>query len=142
MTPVFVDSSAIIRAVLERGLSRATQRHLSSSTALVVSRLALVETSRALLRARVDGRVEADAVREAAEEIDGLWSRCEIWEISRGVCDEASRIAPTLALRTLDAIQLATFIVARKRMTTLRLLSTDARMLDAAMRLGLRIIKT
>jgi hypothetical protein len=39
MTPVFVDSSAIIRAVLERGLSRAAERALSSGTALVVSRM-------------------------------------------------------------------------------------------------------
>jgi predicted nucleic acid-binding protein len=140
MTPVFVDSSAVIRASLERGASRSVERALASGAALIVSRLALVETSRALLRAQLDARVPADALAKADADVEGLWRRCEIWEMSRAVCDEARRIAPTFALRSLDALHLATFAVARKRLPGLRLLSTDARMLAAASQLGFRVV--
>jgi predicted nucleic acid-binding protein len=138
MTPVFVDSSAVIRAVLERGMSPPVDRTLASASALIVSRLALVETSRALLRARLDGRMTVRALAIAQSQVDELWDRCEIWELSRAVCEEARRIAPTLPLRSLDALHLATFMVARRRISSLRLLSTDARMLAAATHLGLR----
>lgn len=142
MTPIFVDSSAVIRAVLERGTTRSVEKALASASALIVSRLALVETSRALMRARIEERASEDALARAELEVEELWSRCDIWEISRTVCDEARRIGPALALRSLDAIHLATFVVARKRLLTLRLLTTDARMLDAADQLRIRIIKT
>jgi predicted nucleic acid-binding protein len=141
MTPVFLDSSVIVRTVLEHGTSRRVERVIAAATSLVVSRLALVETSRALLRARAERRVSEEAALRAETEVDDLLARCEIWELSRLVCDEARRLAPTLALRTLDALHLATFTVARKRLPTLRLLSTDERMLAAAAALGLRLAK-
>ncbi len=141
MTPIYIDSSAVVRAVLERGLPRATARALATSSTLIVSRLALVETTRALHRARLEKRVSADALARAADEADDLWQRCEIWEVSRSVCEEAAAVAQDLALRTLDAIHIATFVVARKRLPTLRLLTTDVRMLAAATHVGLRTLK-
>jgi predicted nucleic acid-binding protein len=141
MTPIFVDSSAIIRAVLERGMSRSVEKTLASATTLIVSRLALVETSRALLRAHVEERVNDDVLARAELEVDDFWSRCEIWELTRTVCDEARRIAPALPLRSLDAMHLATFLVARKRLPTLRLLTTDARMSEAAKHLRFAVVK-
>jgi predicted nucleic acid-binding protein len=140
MTPILIDSSAVISAVLERGLSKRDQRALTASPALMVSRLALVETARALYRAEAEKRVTAVERVRALGEASDLWARCEIWELSRSVCAEAMTLAPQAGLRTLDALHLATFLAVRKRANDVRLLSTDARMLEAARALRIRTV--
>jgi hypothetical protein len=47
------------------------------------------------------------------------------------VCDLASLLAPDKALRALDALHLATFLLARRRIDGLELLSGDRRPEDA-----------
>lgn len=140
MNPIFVDSSVIVMAALEKGLTRAAERAVVTGSALVVSRLALVEVARALDRARAEKRVtDRDLVKVQAS-VEELFGRCEIWEVSRLVCNAAATIAPRSGLRTLDAIHLATFLTARKRLPTLRLLTSDSRMREAAVALGFRVV--
>ena len=132
MTALLIDTSAVVSAILERGLSKRDERALSTSQTLFVSRLALVETARALYRAETDKRITTAERGRAQGEANDLWGRCEIWELSRNVCAEAMVLAPHAGLRTLDALHLATFVEVRKRANDVRLLSTDGRMLDAA----------
>lgn len=54
-----------------------------------------------------------------------------MWELNRAVCDLVRVIAPMAALRTLDALHLATFHLARQRLDGLELLTTDERLLAA-----------
>jgi predicted nucleic acid-binding protein len=61
-----------------------------------------------------------------------LWNRCELWELSPAVCDLAALLAPDQALRTLDALHLATFVLARRQIEGLELLIADRRLEDAA----------
>jgi predicted nucleic acid-binding protein len=70
---------------------------------------------------------------DAEREIEEVISRCEIWELTPRVCDLARTIAPRTTLRTLDALHLATFVLARRRVTTLDLLTADERLRAAAM---------
>jgi predicted nucleic acid-binding protein len=105
MTALVVDSSVVVNAILERGLSKRHQRAMTNSETLIVSRLALVETSRALYRAELEKRVTAAARALAQAEANELWGRCEIWELSRSVCAEAMLLATQAGLRTLDALQ-------------------------------------
>lgn len=142
MTPLVVDSSVVVTAVLERGLSPKVARAIAKSPSLIVSRLALVETARALLRARVEKRAAGAALAQAERDVETLWNRCDVWEISRAVCADAMTIAPTAALRTLDAIHLATCLAARRKIPNIRLLTLDARMLEAAKVVGLRVAET
>jgi predicted nucleic acid-binding protein len=44
----------------------------------------------------------------------------------------ACQVAPTSTLRTLDALHLATYLLARRRIADLELLTADQRLLDAA----------
>ena len=53
------------------------------------------------------------------------------WEITREVCDLAAQVAPQLSLRTLDAIHVATFALARKKLESLELLTADDRIREA-----------
>jgi hypothetical protein len=44
----------------------------------------------------------------------------------------ACQVAPTRPLRTLDALHLATYLLARRRIAGVELLSADQRLLEAA----------
>jgi predicted nucleic acid-binding protein len=131
-TVVYVDTSAVLRAVLERGLSPELERQLGEARYLMTSRLALVEAARAFLRLRLDGVAEA-VLSDARREVDSLWARCAIWELTAGVCELASLVAPHQALRTLDALHLATYLTARQKLgPEITLLTADERLQAAA----------
>jgi predicted nucleic acid-binding protein len=94
----------------------------------VSSRLSLVESCRALTRLRALGVVGEDRLADAERDIASIWARCELWEITRRVCDMACQVAPGRALRSLDAIHLATFVLARREFDGLELLTVDERL--------------
>jgi predicted nucleic acid-binding protein len=94
--------------------------------------LTIVESSRVLLRLRaLAGHDEAE-LADAEREIRELIARAEIWELSLKVCELARAVAPGLPLRTLDALHLATFVLARQQIEGLELLTTDDRLRRAA----------
>lgn len=128
---VYVDSSVVLRAVLEQGLAADVERRLGEARFLITSRLSLVETARAFGRLRQDGVAEsklADAMHEAA----ALWARCAIWELTPEVCELAGGIAAHHPRRTVDFLHLATFLVARRRLGAGVSLLTADRRLEAA----------
>ena len=65
-------------------------------------------------------------------EIESVWARCDLWELAPAVCEAARRVAPNKLLRTLDALHLATFVLARQRIGDLELVTTDERLRAAA----------
>jgi predicted nucleic acid-binding protein len=129
---LYLDTSVALRATLEQGTTPEIEQRIAAAPVLVTSRLALVESARALLRVRLQGGVPESRLADARRELDGLWSRCELWELSPAVCDLAALLAPDKVLRTLDALHLATFLLARARIEGLELLAADRRLEDAA----------
>lgn len=129
---LYLDTSAVLRAALETGTSPEIEERIRSARALVSSRLSLIESCRVLLRLRaLDGAPE-DRLADAERDVAAIWSRCELWEITRGVCETACAVAATRPLRALDAIHLATFVLARRRLEGLELLTADTRLQEAA----------
>jgi predicted nucleic acid-binding protein len=132
-TIVYLDTSVVLRAVLERGLSPDEEGRIAEARFLTTSRLALVESARALLRLRTEQRLSEAALADVAREIDSVWARCTIWEITPGICDLAAQVAPLRPLRTLDALHLATYLTARRRLGgDISLLTVDRRLAEAA----------
>lgn len=131
-SPLYLDTSAALRATLERGTTPEIEARITSAPVLVSSRLSLVESARAFHRLRQQGGIAEGRLADARRELDGLWNRCELWELSPAVCDLAMHIAPDRVLRTLDALHLATFLVARRRIDGLEILTADARLEEAA----------
>jgi predicted nucleic acid-binding protein len=125
---LYLDTSAVLRAVLESGASPELEQKLAAAAVLVTSRLSLVESARALLRLRRDGRLAEAALADAEREVDAVWRRCEIFELSPEVCDLAARVAPGHALRALDALHAATFVLARRHLAAVELLTADERL--------------
>ncbi len=104
------------------------ERRIRSARVLVTSRLSLVESCRALIRLRALGVAREDRLADAERDIAAIWARCELWEITRRVCETASEVAHGRALRALDAIHLATFVLARHELEGLELLTVDERL--------------
>lgn len=129
---LYLDTSIALRATLERGTTPEIEARIAAAPVLVTSRLSLVESARAFLRLRQHGSVAESRLADARRELDTLWTRCELWELSASVCDLASHVAPDRALRTLDALHLATFLTARRRIEGLELLTADQRLEEAA----------
>jgi predicted nucleic acid-binding protein len=129
---LYLDTSAVLRAVLEQGTTPDLEQRIEQAPVLVTSRLSQVEASRALHRLRQQGGAPEAGLADAERQMELVWQRCELWEISRSVCELARQVAPASILRALDAIHLATFVLARRRIGGLELLSADQRLQDAA----------
>lgn len=129
---LYLDTSVALRATLEQGTTPEIGRRIAVAPALVTSCLSLVESARALLRIRLQGDVPESRLADARRELDTLWNRCELWELTPAVCNLASLLAPDKPLRTLDALHLATFLMARTRIEGLELLTADRRLEEAA----------
>ena len=130
--PLYLDTSAVLRALLEAGTSQQVEKRIRNATLLVTSRLSLVEAARGVLRIRTLGLVSEQALADATRELDALWARCDVWGLTTQVCELAERVAPTRSLRTLDALHLSTYLVARRHIEGLELLTADRRLAEAA----------
>jgi predicted nucleic acid-binding protein len=132
VAPIYLDTSAVLRAWLETGTSPDIEARLLAAPVLVTSRLALVESARVIHRVRSLGTIPEQRLADAERGIDDVWTRCDVWELSREVCDVARAVSPTKPLRALDALHLATFVIARRKIDGLALLTTDTRLAEAA----------
>lgn len=79
---LYVETSAVLRATLEGGTTPEVETRIASARVLLTSRLSLVEASRALIRARQLHRVADKDLSDVQRELDFLWSRYEIWEVT------------------------------------------------------------
>jgi predicted nucleic acid-binding protein len=129
---LYIETSAVLRAVLERGTNHPVEQRIRRASALITSRLSLVEASRAFLRLRATREATEVRLADAARTLDALWARCEIWEMTPAVCDLAAQLAPGTVLRTLDALHVATYLLARRRLGEIDLLTADHRVAEAA----------
>ncbi|MFN2568937.1 MAG: type II toxin-antitoxin system VapC family toxin [Candidatus Dormibacteria bacterium] len=125
---IYVDSSAIVKLVVEEPESAFLRRYLRGRGPLIVSALARVEVSRALLAL---GR----SVQRRGEEV---LTRFELIRVNDRIIRAAGMMLPP-GLRSLDALHLAT---ARELGADLdRLVTFDVRMISAAVTLGLPLAR-
>ena len=128
---LYLDTSAVLRAILESGVSPDLEARIARAPVLITSRLSLVEASRALHRLRQLGQISETKLADADRELSAVWARCELWELTPSVCERARQVAPAKSLRTLDALHLATFVMARERIEDLELVTADQRLRSA-----------
>jgi predicted nucleic acid-binding protein len=129
---LYLDTSALLRVTLESGTTPEMEKRLSSAEKVVTSRLSVVEAARALLRVRLRLDFPETRLADIERQIEVVFRRCEIWELTPAICELACRVAPRTNLRALDALHLATFLSARRRLEDLEILTADSRLQDAA----------
>ena len=125
MRATYLDSSALVKLVVEEPESRALQAYLPRRDVLVSSALARTEVLRALL-------LEGD---ESLARGRAVLGRIELIRINARILNAAGVLHPP-DVRSLDAIHIST---ARELGSDLRqVISYDERMVEAAKNLGLR----
>ncbi len=137
----YLDSSALIkRYVRERG-SAVVHRLFESHSPLLVSSIALAESLAALARKRDDGSLREGGYRRARRAMTEEWRALSVVALSEEVQRVVAALLDRVAVRGMDAIQLASALWVRERVDpALRFFCSDRRLGDAAAREGLQVI--
>jgi len=102
----YIESSALVAALLEG--DDAARRSLRETVHAVTSALTFAEAARAIVRARIAGRLTADAERAAIRALQRFERRCFIMAVTDDVLARVRRPFPVEPVRTLEAVHLAT----------------------------------
>jgi predicted nucleic acid-binding protein len=125
---VYVDTSALVKLVVEEEHSGALRNHLEAEPRLISSALCRTELRRAL----------SDQGSPAAEHAEALLASLDLMPLTDTVLDAAGclRVAQVPFLRSLDALHLAS----AQRLPQARLVTYDHRMVQAAQALSMPVV--
>jgi predicted nucleic acid-binding protein len=137
---LYAESSAVLAWLLDEHHGAFVRQALAQADIVVASDLTLIECDRVLHRATALGDLTE---AEAADRRAHLTTASAHWHILRigaEVVDRARQPFPGDPIRTLDAIHVASVLVARSAVAGLRLLSVDNRIRAVARTLGLTLL--
>lgn len=131
--PSYVDSSALLKRYVDEHDSGTAERLLASDSVLVTSWLTLIEVRRNLARL-LSGTALRDARSQFIADLDAF----ALISIDETVCRAAAEIGEQLAVRSLDAIHLAS--ARRLLIPSLPFVTFDLRQAQAARSLGFTVL--
>lgn len=137
---LYAESSAVLAWLLGEKRGPDVAEALRDADGVITSELTLVECERVLIRAWSTGLLsEADRVDQssALAHAAAHWVRLRV---DVDVIDRAMRPFPMEPVRTLDALHLASALLARSVAPGARLLSLDQRIRENGARLGLQVV--
>ncbi len=137
MTPLYVETSAILRYLFGDDEAEAVRTAIDSSAQVLSSRLTALEVRRAVARAEKREELsaaDAERVRGTFAFIARSWI---IREVSPVILDRAGEEFPIEPVRSLDAIHLASCLGLLRVFPDLHVLSFDVRVAGNAKALGI-----
>lgn len=130
----YIESSALAAALLEGdGAALASLRAPGRQT---TSALTFAEVARAIIRARVSGRVTREQERAAVTALHRFERRSYVVAVSTTVLARVRRPFPVEPVRTLDAVHLATAEALGEPPPLVTVVTRDSRVRDNAAALG------
>ena len=140
----FFDTSALLKYYIEEGGSEVIRDLIedSGNNTFVISALTLLEARSAIRRRARAGVTSAEQATNALEQIiQHSEDRILVRSLSSATMNEAERLIDAYSLRTLDALQLATCLIAHNGpYPNMTFVCADNRLLDAAEQEGLDIL--
>jgi predicted nucleic acid-binding protein len=127
----------VVAAVLEGDV--AAKAAIRAPGQRITSALTIAETSRAVLRARLSGKVTAQQHRAAMLTLQRFARRCHIVSVTETILTRAGRPFPVEPIRTLDAIYLATAEALGEPHALLIIITRDLRVRENSSALGLPV---
>lgn len=137
---LYAESSAVLAWLFGQQDGLEVRRHLIAAKSVIASDLTVVECDRILVRILAAGQiseVEGAARRERLARLTSAWV---LLRLSGDVLERARRAFPSEPVRTLDALHLASALLARTAVDDLALLSLDERIRDNARQLGFVVV--
>jgi hypothetical protein len=136
---LYAESSAVLAWLLDERDAPAVRKALASAETVIASDLTVIECDRVLLRAAALGEItEADAADRRAH-LAAASSHWHLLRMGQDVVERARQPFPGEPIRTLDAIHLASALVARSAVAGLEILTLDERIRKAAAMLGISV---
>ena len=137
---LYAESSAVLAWLLDEETAPVVRQLLTEAETIVASDLTLIECDRVLIRAINLGELtEAEAADRRAH-LSAAASHWHVLRIANEVVDRARQPFPGEPIRTLDAIHVASALVARSVVSGLVMLSLDERVRDVAKKLGVEVL--
>jgi predicted nucleic acid-binding protein len=132
---LYAESSAVLAWLLGQGEGETVRQLLATAEGVVSSELTLLECDRVLHRAVAAGLPEAEAAdhRRRLSAANAHWT---LLTLGPEIVERARRPFPTEPIRSLDALHLASALVARSALAELAVLSLDERIRTNARELG------
>lgn len=137
---LYAESSAILAWLLDEEAGTFVRQTLAKTEIVVASDLTLIECDRVLHRAAVLGELTEAEVADRRAHVATAAAHWHVLRIGPEVVDRARQPFPGDPIRTLDAIHLASALVARAAVAGLDLLSLDERIRDVGKKLGLSLL--
>lgn len=137
---VYAESSAVLSWLFDESRAPAVEAALNRATLVLASRLTGVECARTIVRCASLGtitRLQADALLESFHGASSTW---DIIELDATAGERAGAPFPVEPIRSLDAVHLATALLARERFRDVSVLSLDSRVRANAAALGLTVL--
>lgn len=137
---IYAESSAVLAWLLgETGEGRVRQL-LAGAEEVLTSVLTLVETDRVLIRAQALEELEEGDVVDRRRVLARASRHWHLVQLHEAILDRARRPFPNEPLRTLDALHLASALVARTAVPDLVVVSLDRRVRKTGLDLGFEVL--
>jgi predicted nucleic acid-binding protein len=137
---LYAESSAVLAWLLGEPSGRDARRLLATARRVVTSDLTLVECERALIRAEVLGEISPARHAELTGVLRAAAVHWDMLTLHEEVLARSRQPFPNEPIRTLDAIHLASALVARTATRSLSVLSLDDKIRKTAKSLGLPVV--
>ena len=137
---LYAESSAVLAWLLDEPTAPKIRTALAGAEIVLASDLTLLECHRALIRTVSIGQLTE---AEAADERSRLNQAAAHWtllQLASDILERARRPFPLEPIRTLDALHLASALVARQAVPGIALLCLDHRVRGCARELGFHLM--
>jgi predicted nucleic acid-binding protein len=137
---LYAESSAVLSWILGEPEGIRAYRELTQAEHVLVSELTILECVRGLIRLGAAGKVKEVDLADRRSLLADVSAGWHILPIDTEVLQRAALRFPEEPVRTMDAIHLATALVARSALADLFLLSIDHRIRLNGRRLGFKLL--
>jgi predicted nucleic acid-binding protein len=127
----------LVAAVIEGDM--AAKASIRAPGQRITSALTIAETSRAVLRAHLSGRVTAQQYRATLLTLRRFARRCHVVSVTETILTRAGRPFPVEPIRTLDAIHLATAEALGEPPSLVVIITRDIRVRENSTALGFSV---
>jgi len=136
---IYAESSAVLAWLLGETKSKAVRSILAQADAVIASDLTLIECDRVLIRsAALKEMTEKQATRRRAR-LNAAAAHWNLLRIAPEITDRARRPFPIEPVRTLDALHLASALLASSATDEYAILTLDERLRQNAVEMGLAV---